>query len=157
VEKNFLTIPYTVKFTTPSGGAVVPAAIASQEGEFTGKDNPLVGFGRVDTNLNAGNRLNVQYTYNQLGGLNFNVKSALTNQAVTNNNQLDRKSQGVKVTWTSVWSPRLLNEVRAQAAYDNRYQQPVSAQPQIDIKDLGTIGGNADGPITYKATRVEFL
>jgi hypothetical protein len=162
LEKNLLTIPYTVQFRTPSQPAgkppvVVPDEILAQQGTFTGKNNPLVGFLRVDTELSAANHLNVQYTYNGLGGLNFNVKSALTDQAVTNNNKLDRKSQGVKAAFTSVLSPHLLNEARAQWAYDNRYQTPESPLPQIDVKDFGTIGGNSDGPIIYKATRVELL
>ncbi|MEP6914683.1 MAG: carboxypeptidase regulatory-like domain-containing protein [Acidobacteriota bacterium] len=161
-EKNLLTIPYTVQFRTPSQPAgqppvVVPQSILNQQGQFEGQNNPLVSFVRVDSVLSPRHSLNVQYTYSALGGLNFSVKSALTDQAVSNNNKLDRKSQGVKVALTSVLTPGLLNEVRAQYAYDNRYQVPESALPQIDIKDFGTIGGNSDGPINYKATRYELL
>ena len=122
VEKNRVNIPYTVKFDTPTGGVVVPQDIASQQGTFKQKNNPLVAFGRLDFVLNPTNTLNVQYTYAAQYGLNFGGVSGQTNAASTNNTILDRESQGLKAALTTVFSSNLLNDVRWQHVYDNRTQ-----------------------------------
>src|SRR5713226_1342660 len=96
VEKNLVTIPYTVKFNTPSGNIPIPADIASQQGTFSGKNNPLVAFGRLDYQLTPKHSLNLQYTYAAQFGLTFNGPTGQTNAAVTNNLELDRASQGIK-------------------------------------------------------------
>ena len=157
LEKNIVTIPYTVKFDTPSGGATIPADILALQGSFDQRNNPLVAFGRMDYQLNQANALNVQYTYAAQNGLNFGGASGQTNSASTNNTLLDRGSQGVKSAVTTVLTASLLNEVRGQYSYDNRTQQPVSGQAQVDIKDLGTIGGSKSGTYIYNATRYEIL
>ena len=161
-EKNRLKIPYTVKFDKPSvptSGVplTVPADILAQQGEYYGVNNPGVAFIRVDSQITPSTMLNVQYTSSALGGLSFSVKSSTTNQAVSSNNMLDRTSQGVKVGVTTVLSSRMLNEARGQWSYDDRYQTPQLAMPQITINDFGTLGGNSDGPITYLARRYELL
>ncbi|MDQ6706767.1 MAG: TonB-dependent receptor, partial [Acidobacteriota bacterium] len=157
VEKNILSIPYTVKFNTPMGNVAVPQAILSQQGQFTQKNNPLVAFGRLDYQLSQNNSVNLQYTYAAQNGLNFGGVSGITSAAVTNNTILDRASQGVKAGLTTVFTPALLNEVRGQWAYDNRTQTPNSPLPQITINDFGTLGGNANGSYIYEATRYEIL
>ena len=162
IEKNLLTIPYTVRFRTPSqpvgqAPVLVPKAILDQQGSYAGKNDPVVAFLRADTQLRPNHQLNLQYTYSGLGGLNFSVDSALTDKAVSNNNMLDRKTQGIKGALTSVLSSTMLNDLRAQYAYDDRFQTPQSLLPQVDIKDFGTIGGNSDGAIVYKARRIELI
>src|SRR5262249_9565649 len=136
-EKNMIDIPYTVKFTTPSGNVVVPQDILSQQGDFIQKNNPLVGFGRLDFQLNNTQSLNVQYTYAAQYGLNFGGVSGQTTAASTNNTLLDRASQGVKAGLTSVLSGTMVNDFRGQWNYDNRIQKPVGAQAQLDILDFG--------------------
>lgn len=157
VEKNLLTIPYTVKFNTPTGNVTVPQEILSQQGAFDQKNNPLVAFGRLDFVANEKNSLNAQYTYAAQYGLNFGGVSGQTNAASTNNTILDRASQGIKGAWTRVISPALLNEVRAQYAYDNRIQKPNSTLAEVAINDFGTLGGSKNGTYIYEATRIEVL
>ena len=158
LEKNLVTIPFTVKFNTPTGNFPIPADIAAQQGTFTGKNNPLVAFGRLDYQLSAKNSLNLQYTYAAQYGLSFNVSSGLTNISATNNSLLDRESQGVKAGWTSVITPSLLNEVRGQYAYDNRFQPPASTLPEVDFSDnWAQLGGAKVGIEIYNATRYEIL
>jgi len=156
-EKNLVNIPYTVKFNKPSGNVVVPQDILSQQGEFNQKNNPLVGFGRLDYRVNPKNTVNFQYTYAAQSGLNFGGVSGQTNAASTNNTTLDRSSQGVKGALTTVFGPSLVSEFRGQWAYDNRIQQPVSSLAQVDINDFGTLGGSSNGTYIYDATRVQFL
>jgi hypothetical protein len=157
VEKNLVTIPYTVKFDPPTGNVVVPPDILAQEGQFDQKNNPLVAFGRLDYQLSQANTLNLQYTYAAQSGLDFGGVSGQTNAASTNNDILDRASQGVKGGLTTVISPTLLNEVRAQWVYDNRIQRPNSSLAQVDVLDFGTLGGSSSGTYIYNATRNEIL
>lgn len=157
LEKNLVTIPYTVKFNTPTGNIALPDSIASQQGSFDQKNNPLVAFGRIDYHLNAENIFNIQYTYAAQNGLNFGGASGQTSAASTNNTILDRASQGVKIAWTQVVRPTLVNEVRGQWAYDNRIQQPNSTLAEIAINDLGTLGGSKNGTYIYEATRNEIV
>ena len=155
LEKNLVTIPYTVRFATPS--VAIPADIASQQGQFDQKNNPLVSFGRLDYQLSQSTTVNIQYTYAAQYGLNFGGQSGQTNQASTNNTILDRASQAVKGASTTVLSGNLINEVRGQYAYDNRTQQPNSRLAEITINDLGTLGGSKNGTYIYNATRYEVL
>ena len=157
LEKNLVTIPYTVKFNIPTGNIALPAEIASQQGNFDQKNNPLVAFGKLDYLLNSAHTLNVQYTYAAQYGLNFGGVSGQTTAASTNNTVLDRASQGVKGALTSVVSPNMLNELRAQYAYDNRQQKPNSTLAEVTINDLGTLGGSKNGTYIYEATRAEVM
>ena len=157
VEKNIVTIPYTVKFNTPTGNVTIPDNILSQQGSFNQKNNPLVAFGRLDYQFTPSTNVNLQYTYAAQNGLNFGGQSGQTNQASTNNTILARASQGVKSAITTVFSASLLNEVRGQYAYDNRTQQPNSTLAQVTIADFGTLGGSSNGTYIYNATRFELL
>lgn len=157
VEKNLVTIPYTVKFNTPTGNVAVPQEILSQQGSFDQKNNPLVAFGRLDYLLNSRHTLNLQYTYAAQYGLNFGGQSGQTNAASTNNTILDRSSQGVKFGWTAVISPSMVHEVRGQWAYDNRMQKPNSTLAEVTINDFGTLGGSKNGTYIYEATRHQYL
>lgn len=157
VEKNLLTIPYTVKFNPPTGGVAIPQDIASQQGTFSQKNNPLVAFGKIDYVINERNLFNLQYTYAAQYGLNFGGVSGQTTAASTNNTILDRASQGVKMALTTVLSSNLINEVRGQYAFDNRQQVPNSTLAEITINDLGTLGGSKNGTYIYEATRWQVL
>jgi hypothetical protein len=157
VEKNMVDIPYTVKFDPPTGNVTVPPDIKAQEGEHTQKNNPLVAFGRLDYQLSPKNSINFQYTYAGQTGLDFGGVSGQTNAAATNNDILDRLSQGVKGGVTTVISPTLINEFRGQWVYDNRMQSPVSPLAETDIADFGVLNGSSNGVYIYDATRYEFL
>ena len=158
IEKNLVTIPYTVKFDKPTGGVVVPSDIAGQEGTVEQINNPLVAFGRVDHQINERTSLNVQYTYAAQYGLNFGgISGGTTNQAASSNTLLDRASQAVKWGLTTVASASTLNELRGQYAYDNRLQLPNSPTAEVDINDLGVLGGAKAGNYIYNATRWQLL
>ena len=157
LEKNIVTIPYTVKFNPPTGNITVPDNILAQQGTFTQKNNPLVAFGKLDFHPNGSNMFNLQYTYAAQSGLNFGGVSGQTTQASTNNTYLDRASQGVKGAWTKLFSPTMVNELRWQYAYDNRIQRPNSTLAQVTINDFGTLGGNSSGTFIYEATRHEVV
>jgi hypothetical protein len=158
VEKNMVTVPYTVKFDTPTGNLALPADIAALQGAVDQMNNPLVAFGRLDFQIDQANSLNVQYTYAAQHGLNFGgVSGGTTNAAATNNTLLYRASQGVKAGLSTVLSPTLVNDLRGQYAYDNRTQKPNAGLAEIAINDLGTLGGSKNGVYIYNATRYQLL
>ena len=155
VEKNLVNIPYTVKFSTPA--IALPPDIQAMQGNFDQKNNPLVAFGKIDAQLNTRNTVNVQYTYSAQYGLNFGGVSGQTTSAATNNTTLNRASQSVKSGLTTVFSSSLVNELRGQWVYDNRTESPSSGLAQVNINDLGVIGGNNQGQYIYNAKRNEVL
>src|SRR5712692_6241510 len=158
VEKNLVTIPYTVKFNAPSGNVHIPADIENQQGTFAGKNNPLVAFGRLDYELTPKHSLNLQYTYAAQFGLTFNGPTGQTNAALTNNLALDRASQGIKGALTSVLSPNVINEVRAQWAYDDRLFSPKSLLPEVDFSDnWAVLGGGKAGFEIYNVRKTQIL
>lgn len=158
VEKNLVTIPYTVKFNAPSSNLPIPDDIARQQGTFAGKNNPLVAFGRLDYALSPKHSLNLQYTYAAQYGLTFNGPTGQTNAAVTNNLALDRASQGIKGAVTSVLSPNVINEVRAQWAYDDRLFTPTSLLPEVDFSDnWAVLGGGKAGFEIYNVRKTQIL
>lgn len=158
VEKNLVSIPYTVKFNTPSGDTPIPPDIFAQQGTFAGKNNPLVAFGRLDYQLTTKHSVNLQYTYAAQFGLTFNGPTGQTNAAVTNNLALDRSSQGIKGAVTSVLTPNVVNEVRAQWADDNRLFTPTSLLPEIDFSDnWAVLGGAKAGFEIYNVKKTQIL
>ena len=126
VEKNIVTIPYTVKFNPPTGNVVIPQSILDQQGTFTQKNNPLVAFGRTDYHFNDKNIFNLQYTYAAQAGLNFGGVSGQTTQASTNNTYLDRASQGVKASLTTLVSPTMVNEMRCSTPMTIACSAPIA-------------------------------
>ncbi|MCU1329168.1 MAG: hypothetical protein JWN34_4538 [Bryobacterales bacterium] len=158
IEKNLVTIPYTVRFNAPTGGTPIPTDIAALQGTFAGKNNPLVAFGRLDYQSSPKHFVNFQYTYAAQFGLTFNGPTGQTNAAVTNNLELDRASQGVKGAVTSILSSSMINEVRSQWAYDNRLFSPKSLLPEIDFSDnWAVLGGGKAGYEIYNVKKFQIL
>ncbi len=183
VEKNLLQTPFTVYFATPTGycdpsvtssasrislqvpctpaniaGGLkpLPSAITTQEVSSYGVNNPIASFGRVDYHVTDRNTLTFTYTSTFLSGLAFGA-TAQQSTAISDNTNLARQSQGGIVGLTTVIGSNKTNDLRFQYAYDNRQQVPVSSGAEIDIGDLGTIGGAAGGTYIYRAIREEAL
>ena len=173
VEKNLLQVPFFVRFTTPAGycepnvaqtGQVpcssgltpLPAAIDALQVNSYSLNNPLASFGRLDYQVNPTNRVTLQYTSTFLSGLGFGISGVQSN-AASNNTDLTQSSQGYVLGLTSILGGRRTNDLKFQYAYDNRQQTPLNAGAQIDIGDLGTIGGNSSGTLIYRATRYEVV
>jgi hypothetical protein len=178
VEKNWLAVPFFVRFNTDcptagyydptglsplcglgvpgSGPLPLPANITALEINGYGLNNPLASEGRLDWQANSTNTVTLQYMSTFLGGLAFG-SSGLQSAAASNNTTFAQQSQAIVGTWTSVLSSNRSNDLRAQGMYDNRKQVPDSAGPEIDIGDLGTIGGSSGGGYIYRAIREEVL
>jgi hypothetical protein len=153
-EQNFLTVPRFVKFKPQPAGVVLPAELASLEGEYLGTNNPTAVFARSDVTISNRDSLSVFYTYSRLSGKNFNSELTL-DQAGTFNYGREGTSHGLRLGFTSVFNPELLNEIRGQAATDDRSELPVLASPQIVIGGVGTVGGDSGRPRVFDAYRIQ--
>ena len=154
-EQNLLKVPLFVQFKPQAAGTVVPADLAALQGQFSGSNNPTSAFVRSDITLSNRDSLNVFYTYSRLTGENFNQELSADFAETGNYNRLGQ-SHGVKVAFTSVFNPNLLNEARAQCAMDDREEQPSVRSPQIVIAGFGTIGGDPGRPRLFDAHRTQF-
>lgn len=154
-EQNFLRVPFVVKFQQQAAGVTVPADLLALQDEQHGTNNPTAVFARTDFILSQQNSLNVQYTYARLSGENFNFDSPQVDAAVTNNFKRTTESHGGKLGLVTVFTPRLINEFRAQIATDFRNEAPNTSQSQISITGFGTIGGDSGRPRLFESTRYE--
>lgn len=152
-ERNYLQVPFIVKFKSQPAGVTVPAALASLEGEHQGTNNPTAIFTRTDITLSNRDSLNFSYAYSRLTGKNFNPE--LTPDNAVANYVRTGSSHAVKASFISVFNPSLLNELRGQFANDNRDESPIVNRPLIVIGGFGSLGGDTGRPRTYDAARYQ--
>jgi hypothetical protein len=156
LEQNLLRVPFVVRFEPQASGIQVPADLRALEGERFGTNNPTAFFGRVDAVLSSAHTLNVQPMYTRLTGDNFNFDSPRQTTAATANYTRRASSAAVKASLTSVLGNRLLSDVRAQVATDDRLEDPNSNLAQVTINGFGTFGGDSGRPRQFDARRVQF-
>ncbi len=154
VEQNYLRVPFIVKFAPVPAGVTVPAELGSLEGEHIGSNNPTAVFGRTDYALNTRDSLNISYAYSRQRGENFNRELG-PDQAATTNFMRTGSSHGLRASLTSVIGNDLVNELKGQAATDDRGEEVNLEAPQITIGGFGAIGGDPSRPRAYDATRYE--
>jgi len=154
IEKNYLRVPFVVKFQTIPG-VTVPSSIASLEGEQHGSNNPTALFGRGDLIANEKHTVNVQYTNTRFRGDNFNYDTAQQDISVDGNYMQKNSSNGIKGALISVLSLEAINEVRVQVATDDRLEQPNSTSGQAVLANFGTLGGDTTRPRLFDTTRYQ--
>ena len=174
IEKNDLQTPYFVRFTCPatyfdptglitncaqnagnSLTALTPA-LTNLQGSSFGVNNPLASTGRLDWQISPRNTALIQYMSTFLNGIAFG-STAVQAVASSANTLLNRQSQAGILGLTTVLSATRTNDAHFQYAYDNRQQVPVSSVAEIDIGDLGTLGGASGGTYIYRAIREELV
>lgn len=155
VEQNFLRVPFVVQFQNVPG-VTLPSNLAALQGEQHGTNNPTAIFGRTDFILNPQNTLNVQYTYTRFRGENFSFENPRQDVAVEGNYNRRNSSNGLKGSLVTVFTPRIINEMRAQVATDKRREQPNTTAGQAVVAGFGTLGGDRGRPRRFETTRVQF-
>lgn len=155
VEQNFLRVPFVVQFQNVPGVALTNDLLAKQ-GEFYGTNNPTSIFGRTDFNLNSNNTLNFQYTYTRFRGENFSFENPRQDTAVEANYTRKNSSNGFKGSWVTVFSPRIVNEMRGQVATDKRLEEPNTTAGQAVVANFGTLGGDRGRPRRFETVRYQF-
>ncbi|HRH40757.1 MAG TPA: TonB-dependent receptor [Pyrinomonadaceae bacterium] len=155
LEQNFLRVPFVVQFQNVPG-VTLPSNLAALQGEQHGTNNPTAIFGRTDFILNPQNTLNVQYTYTRFRGENFSFENPRQDVAVEGNYTRRNSSNGLKGSLVTVFTPRIINEMRAQVATDKRREQPNTTAGQAVVAGFGTLGGDRGRPRRFETTRVQF-
>lgn len=153
-EQNFLRVPFVVKFQ-PVPNVTLPSSLAALEGEAFGTNNPTAVFGRMDFTLSEKNTLNVQYTYTRFKGENFSFENPRQDIAVEGNYTRSNSSNGLKSSLVTVFSPNVINDLRAQFATDNRIEEPNTTSGQAVIANFGTVGGDRGRPRLFEVTRYQ--
>lgn len=153
-EQNYLRVPFFVEFEPQEGGVIVPAELRALEGQYNSTNDPTSVFARSDITLNNRDSLSVHYTYARQYGENFNPERG-TNEATTANYTREGSSHGLKAGLVSVFSPEMLNEIRAQIATDNRDEIPNATSGRINISDFGNIGSDSGRPRLFDSTRYQ--
>ncbi len=158
----------------------LPIFVTNQEINSYGFNSPLASAARLDWQVSPRNTAMMQYMSTFLSGDDFG-SSGIQSTAASANSIFSQQSQAVVLGLTTALSSNRTNDFRIQWAYDNRQQVPSTncfttfgsysnpssttptgqacapGGPQIDIGDLGTVGGFSDGSYAYRAIREEAL
>jgi hypothetical protein len=149
--------PLCAKGVTGTGPLPLPAFITSQEINSYGVNNPLASSARLDWQIDSSNTVLLQYMSTFLSGLAFGA-SGVQDATASSNTTYAQQSQAVVLGLTTALASNRTNDLRTQWVYDNRQQLPNSpGTAEVDIGDLGTVGGTANGPYLYRAIREELI
>jgi len=114
------------------------------------------GFVRVDHRFTDNENLFVRYFVNDGRLLNqsplndgFDLPSAFKNNFY--------RDQSIAGTLASVFSPKLINELRVQFARRSFDFPTVSTQPHLELSNIFTIGVNRGNPDFYRESRFEIV
>jgi Carboxypeptidase regulatory-like domain/TonB dependent receptor len=114
------------------------------------------GFARVDHRFTDNENLFVRYFVNDGRLLNqsplndgFDLPSAFKNNFY--------RDQSIAGTLASVFSPKLINELRVQFARRSFDFPTVSTQPHLELSNIFTIGVNRGNPDFYRESRFEIV
>ncbi len=147
--------------TQPNLVNILPPAIATDPASVAGRNRLLplannyvrqfnqdVYLGKVDWQLDSGNRLNLRYNRQNFTGTNLENGGATNAQEHSGNSLVTTDT--FTVTLNTAFSPRLLNEFRTQIARDREPGLSNSDNPEAIIQQGGptalTIGRNNFSP-----------
>jgi hypothetical protein len=154
-EQNYLSVPFTVRFQPQPVGVTLPASLTALEGEKEGTNNVTSLFARLDHSLTSKHVLNVDYLFANLDAKNFGLVPRTNDQAESTNYDRQGSSMAVKSSLVSAFSSSLLNELRGQAASDERIEAPNLTTSMINITGVGSIGGEVAHPRIFDNYRYE--
>ncbi len=138
----------------PAADPAVPASVAGRDrllaftNNYVRQFNQDVYLGKVDWQLDSANRINFRYNRQNFTGTNLENGGA-TNAQEHSGNSLVR-TDTFSITLNTAFTPRLLNEFRAQVARDRQPGLSNSDTPEAIISNGGqaalTIGRNNFSP-----------
>jgi hypothetical protein len=155
IEQDFLNVPYWTQFQTQAANAVVPAGLASLQGQIVDKSSPTAFFGRVDQVLNPENSLNLELGLNRIRASNMGDDSTRSLATLEHASSLSGQSIWGKAALTSILNDRSVNELLVSWAGDHRNISPRSTSAEIDINGFGTLGGNSLGQHLYTSNQLQ--
>jgi Carboxypeptidase regulatory-like domain len=158
--------------TQPNIVNVLPAADATNAASVAGRNRLLplannytrdfdqdVYLGKVDWQVTSGNRLNFRYNRQKFTGTNLENGGATNAQEHSGDSLVTTDT--FTVTLNTAFSPRLLNEFRAQVARDGEPGLSNSDAPEAVISNGGqtaiTIGRNNFSPRETTEKKLQFI
>jgi hypothetical protein len=154
-EQNYLSVPFTVQFQPQPVGVSLPASLASLQGQKEGTNDVTSLFARLDHSLTTKHVLNADFLFANLDAQNFGLVPRTNDQAESTNYDRKASSMAVKSSLVSAFSSSLLNELRGQAASDERIEAPNLTTAMINITGVGSIGGEVAHPRIFDNYRYE--
>ncbi len=169
-EQQKLQQTRAVLFNTLRGTGLTTGTIASGineafnfalglEGPYQQTNNAKVFLTRFDFNINQKNQASVRYNYSTNTALNSVTAgtslSPTTNSAVSNNGTEGDKSNTVVGQLTTFFSPKVVNEFRAQYSVENRPRLPNEQSPELRA-NFGLFGTVNFLPTTESDSRKQF-
>jgi hypothetical protein len=154
-EQNYLSVPFTVQFQPQPVGVTLPASLSSLQGEKEGTNDVTSLFARLDHSLTTKHVLNVDFLFANLDAQNFGLVPRTNDQAESTNYDRKASSMAVKSSLVSAFSSSWLNELRGQAASDERIEAPNLTTAMINITGVGSIGGEVAHPRIFDNYRYE--
>jgi hypothetical protein len=126
---------------------------------YTQTNDGIIGFGRMDYQINSKHRLTGSYHYSKNTALNaVSTGDAIqpeTNRALENNGTEGDRTNTVVGQWTAIWTPSVVMEARGQYSLENRPRLSNSTLPQINTT-IGITGAREFLPTTLDDYRIQF-
>ena len=130
------------------------------EGPYQQTNDAKVFLTRFDFNINQKNQFNVRYNYSTNTALNSVTNGTsltpTTNSAVSNNGTEGDKSHTVVAQLTTFFSPKTINEFRAQYSVEDRPRLPNEQSPELRA-NFGIFGTVNFLPTTESDSRKQIM
>ncbi|MGE0126641.1 MAG: TonB-dependent receptor [Blastocatellales bacterium] len=149
----------------PAADTANPASVAGRDrllplaNNYTRGFNQDVYLGKVDWQIDSGNRLGFRYNRQKFTGTNLENGGATNAQEHSGNSLVTTDT--FTVTLNTAFSPRLLNEFRTQIARDREPGLANSNAPEAIISNAGqaalTIGRNNFSPRETTEEKMQFI
>ncbi len=128
------------------------------EGPFKQTNDAITFLGRWDQQFSPRHRVAVRYHYSKNTGENATATgdslSNTTNSALSNNGKEGDRTNNVIGTWTGIFSPRVVNELRGGYSREDRPRLANSMEPGIN-NSVGNTGTRSFLSTTLKDWRVQ--
>jgi hypothetical protein len=164
VEDQQFSTPRIVVFDRLQGVARTPQNqeafdfYKSLEGPFTQTNDAISTLVRTDNQFGANHRLAVRYNFSDNNAENANatgdVLNPRTNRALTNNGTEKDRTHTVVGQFTSVVSPRVINEGRLQYSWESRPRLANALAPNVNTF-IGSFGTRNFLPTTLTDWRLQ--
>ncbi|MGH9394597.1 MAG: carboxypeptidase regulatory-like domain-containing protein, partial [Terriglobales bacterium] len=130
-EQDFVHLPYWTAFQPQAAAApAAPAALAAQQTQTVGRNDPTALSLRLDYLLDADNSLNLEGNYNRIRSSNVNPGSTQVWTTQQNGASLSGQSDWIRLDLSTAAGP-LTNQLLAQWAGDRRDLMPNSLAPEV--------------------------
>jgi outer membrane receptor protein involved in Fe transport len=115
--------------------------VSSTLGSFARFQNQDIAFGKLDYVLNATNRLNASFNFDNFRGPNsYNTAVTANNSGVTQNGKAVTHERNFVAQWSSILSPTMVNNLRFQWSRDLEIIAANYTAPSVSITNFTAYG-----------------